>query len=247
VSELPPLPTFLIIGAQKCGTRWLRSNLGLHPEIYAPDEELSFFSSKPRFREGLESYRAQFAGWRGEPIVGEATPGYMMWRHHPEQVNRRIRKSLPDVRLLAILRDPVDRAYSAFVHHRRHGRIPPDADFLSLVRTSDPDEDLLGLVNGGWYAASLRPFLKCHRGRIAVLFLDDVSDDAPGVYRRALRAVGADDVTFVPPGLGDARFSHPPDRPLTMDERAELHTYFADDIDQLEELVDRDLTSWRVA
>src|SRR5215207_2785995 len=101
---LPPLPTFLIIGAQKSATRWLRHNLGLHPEIYASPYEIGFFNSPKRFAElGAEWYRAQFAGWNGQRIVGEATPGYMMWRHEPQEVAERIKETIPTARLIAIL------------------------------------------------------------------------------------------------------------------------------------------------
>ena len=62
---------------------------------------------------GLDWYRAQFESWAGESILGEATPGYMMWRHHPRRVAERIKEVVPDARLIAILRNPVDRAQSA--------------------------------------------------------------------------------------------------------------------------------------
>src|SRR5262245_12635623 len=110
----PPLPTFLIIGAQKSATRWLRTNLGLHPDVYAVDEELWFFNDiNHRFtKRGLPWYRAQYDGWSGEPLLGEATPGYMMLRHDPALVAERIGEVVPDVRLIAVLRNPVDRAQS---------------------------------------------------------------------------------------------------------------------------------------
>ena len=82
-----PLPTFLIIGAQKSATRWLRLNLGLHPDVFAASAELEFFNNGVRFRdEGTDWYRGKFSGWNGEAIVGEATPGYMFWRHGPAVV-----------------------------------------------------------------------------------------------------------------------------------------------------------------
>jgi len=102
-SPEPPLPSFLIIGAQKSATRWLRYNLGLHPEIFTPRYELKFFNSPIYHELGVEWYRAQFKGWTGEPIVGEATPSYMIWKHTPGRVARRIRETVPEVRLIAIL------------------------------------------------------------------------------------------------------------------------------------------------
>src|SRR5207249_6307749 len=117
-SRALPLPTFLIIGAQKGATRWLRFNLGLHPDVYAAPTELSFFNNRTRFVDlGVSWYRKEFEGWTGEPVVGEATPGYMFWRHQPRVCCERIREVVPAVRLIAILRNPIDRAQSAMIHH----------------------------------------------------------------------------------------------------------------------------------
>ena len=72
-----PLPTFLIIGAQKSATRWLRLNLGLHPDVFTASTELGFFNNASRFELGAAAYRAEFAGWRGWhercTSVGETT------------------------------------------------------------------------------------------------------------------------------------------------------------------------------
>ena len=107
------LPTFIIIGADKCATRWLRINLGHHPQIFILSSELHFWNNGHRVQKlGLDWYRTQFEGWNGEPIVGEATPGYMFWRHQPEVVAQRIKDNHPDVRLIVILRNPVDRVRS---------------------------------------------------------------------------------------------------------------------------------------
>jgi Sulfotransferase domain len=157
----PPLPTFLIIGAQKSATRWLRLNLGLHPAVFTASRELEFFNNGPRYRdEGTDWYRAQFEGWAGEAIVGEATPGYMFWRHRPAVVSERIEETLPDVRLIATLRNPIDRAQSAMVHHIEYGALPRDSVLVDLVKTTPPEKDRLGIIAGGWYAASLEPYLQ---------------------------------------------------------------------------------------
>src|SRR5262245_20093922 len=145
-----PLPTFLIIGAQKSATRWLRLNLGLHLDVYTQPREVEFFNSADRFDDlGVEWYRAQFDGWRGEPFVGEATPGYMFWRHGAQTVADRIRRVVPEVRLIAILRNPVDRAQSALVHHIEFEALPPDTDLLEYVRSVRPERDRLGIIAGG--------------------------------------------------------------------------------------------------
>jgi hypothetical protein len=253
------LPTFLIIGAQKSGTRWLRKNLGRHPEIFTANREGTYFSSDPNFERGLRWYRRQFAGWDGEEIVGEATPGYMMWKRVSptvEEMAGRIDEQLPDVKLIAIVRNPVDRAYSAFVHHLLHDRIPHDADLLEFIAKEPPKEAGIRLVMGGMYGESLRPYVERFGDRLQVLLHDDLTEDPEGLYRSALAHVGADP-DFVAPNLTKVIHSYnpPPDspyaqedgqrRPLTAEEREELFAYFAEDVAELESLIDRDLSLWR--
>jgi hypothetical protein len=256
VAEPRPLPTFVIIGAQKSATRWLRLNLGHHPDVYTTPEEVAFFSAATRYRQGPEWYAPHFPGWKGEPIVGEATPGYMMWRHDPGKVSRRIKRFDPDMKLIAVLRNPIDRTYSAFVHHMRRGRIPPDTELLDYVRSVRPHDDPLGLIAGGWYFASLRPFRKRFGDNLLVLLHDDVKSDPVEVYRTALRHIGAEP-GFLPPDLQEVRFNNTPPaasklraedggyKPLTERQRGELFGYFRDDMRKLQFMLKRDLEMWR--
>ena len=251
-SSQPPLPTFVIIGAQKSGTRWLRLNLGHHPDVYAAPTEIEFFNNAKRFETlGVEWYRQQFHGWSGERFVGEATPGYMFWHHGPASKAERIQEVVPDVRLIAILRNPIDRAQSALIHHVEFKTLPKDADLIDLVRRTPPERDPLGLITGGWYAASLEPFQERFDDQLLVLLHDDIDDDPRGVYDHALRHVGAAP-DFMPSQLERVRFSNQqgasrrPDgaRELTLDQRRELYEYFTADIERLERMLGRDLSLW---
>ena len=251
-----PLPTFLVIGAQKSATRWLRMHLGKHPEVFTADTELAFFNRSARFKQGLDWYRAKFEGWSGEPIVGEATPAYMMWREEPAKTAVRIDESLSGVKLMALLRNPVDRTYSAFIHHMMRDRIPVDANLLEWVRSVAPEHDKLGLIAGGWYAESLTPYFARFGERLRVFLHDDVAENPEKLYARALEHVGASP-GFLPAELQRVRHSgKPPEtspyaedgsgrRELTSEERAEIYAYFHRDVERLEVLLDRDLSAWR--
>jgi hypothetical protein len=244
----PPLPNFLVIGAQKSATRWLRSNLGKHPDIYTAGEEIAFFSSAHRFRDlGVPWYREQFAGWAGERVVGEATPAYTMRRHHPRRVARRIDRTLPGVRLIALLRDPIDRAQSAVVHHIHRGRLEPDARLVDVARRTPPKRDPLGIVSGGWYAQNLRPFQRRFGDRLLLLWYDDVQRDPAAVFRSALAHLGVD-ADFVPPELERVRYStreRVDHVPLAPEDRIALWPLFARDVAKLERRTGRDLSAWR--
>lgn len=244
------LPTFIIIGAQKSATRWLRTNLGEHPEIFAARSEMHFWNNGHRVKKlGIDHYAEQFEGWHGEPIVGEATPGYMIWRHHPALVAQRIDEHLPEVRLIAILRNPIDRAQSAMLHHIRRERLPAGSRLVDVVRERRPPQtDWFCLVSGGWYAASLAPFRERFGDRLLVLFHDDIDAEPRRPYRAALSHVGADP-GFVPPHLARVVFSNQRaraarDSALTGADRVELWEYFRDDVGRLEQMLGVDLSRW---
>jgi hypothetical protein len=247
----PPLPRFVVIGAQKSATRWLRKNLGEHPDIFTPRSELHFWNVEHRVRElGLDWYREKFEGWNGEPIVGEATPGYMIWRHDPARVAARMKELRPDTRLIALLRNPIDRANSAMVHHIRRGRLPTDSRLVDVVKErTPPEKDRFCLVTGGWYAASLEPFLDAFGDGLLVLWQDEIATDPVGVYEAALRHIGASS-GFRPPELSKVMFSNrntkaPRRYELTHDDRLEMWEYFREDVACLEEMLDVDLSRWQ--
>ena len=113
------LPQFLGIGAQKAGTTTLQALLAQHPQVFLPDrKELHYFSL--HFDAGLQWYGNQFAAAGPAQRCGEITPYYLF---HP-QAPLRIRALLPQVRLIVLLRDPVERTLSQYFHARRLGLEP---------------------------------------------------------------------------------------------------------------------------
>jgi len=128
------IPNFLIIGAAKSGTTSLYHALKQHPKIFmSPVKEPNFFALEggelnypqgtvdPRYLAQCittkEEYNQQFEGVSNEIAVGEASPIYL---YHP-QAPVRIKNCLPNVKIIVILRNPIERAYSNFLHHIREG------------------------------------------------------------------------------------------------------------------------------
>jgi hypothetical protein len=120
-------PTFLIIGAAKSGTTSLHETLVRHPALGASlDKEPRYFDVN--YGRGRGWYRAQFPlrsyrlrtrlRFGVEPAVGEATPYYLFHPHVPS----RVRRDYPEMKLIAVLRDPIERAYSHYQHQVRIGR-----------------------------------------------------------------------------------------------------------------------------
>jgi len=128
------LPNFLVIGAAKSGTTALYHFLKQHPQVYmSPHKETNFFvfeRQKIRFHgpgddtiseqsiTTAEAYKKQFEAVSNEIAIGEASPWYL----YSDRAAENIRCSIPDVKLIAILRNPVDRAFSSYLHVVRDGR-----------------------------------------------------------------------------------------------------------------------------
>ena len=120
-TEPEVLPDFVIIGAQKSGTTFLYNLLTRHPSIEGTfEKEVHYFDRF--FHRGIEWYRSQFPLPRlkvqRKVITGETTPDYLF---HPHAA-RRMAKVVPQARLIVLLRNPVDRAYSHYHHQIRKGR-----------------------------------------------------------------------------------------------------------------------------
>ncbi len=113
------LPDFLCVGAQKSGTTSIHDILNAHPEVFVPREkELHFFDDNKNFTRGHEYYERFFKAVQNETAVGEITPSYMFL----EDVPGRIRATLSDgVRLIFMLRNPADRAFSHYLMSRWQG------------------------------------------------------------------------------------------------------------------------------
>ncbi|RZS91352.1 sulfotransferase family protein [Motilibacter rhizosphaerae] len=146
-----PLPDFFLIGAPKAGTTALHAALRAHPQLsFASVKEPKYFmcgDARPR-RETQrgpgdahsaqewvwqrDRYEALFAGAPQGALLGESTPFYL----YDLDAQRRIAAARPDAKLVAVVRDPVDRAYSNWMHLWSDG-LEPEADFLAAVRDED--------------------------------------------------------------------------------------------------------------
>jgi Sulfotransferase domain len=192
------LPNFVLIGALRSGTTSLARQLGAHPDVFvALQKEVRFFNRY--FDRGVEWYRKQFAGVSTERAVGEATPTYM----YDDQAIARIADLLPDARLIAILRNPVDRAYSHCWLNRARGIEPlefPDAVEAESTRL-ESGEYRYAYVKYGRYLTYLRDVCRRFpREALHVVLLEQFSKDPVSTYRAACRFLDVSD-SSVPPDL----------------------------------------------
>jgi len=247
LSGQPPPPTFLIVGAERSATRWLRSNLDRHPEILAPPVDIGWFSDLEAMQtRGRRWYQSQFDSWDGEPVLGEASVGYLKLGNRVADVVDRIHHHVPDVRLVALIRDPVDRLESAVRAAVKRGRLPADVDVYELIRSNAPAVAQLELIGAGLYAASLYPYLRIFRDQVLVIDYADVVAQPEKVYESVLRHIGAS-VDLAPADVDRVLFS---DREvvsvplLTEVQRKVVYSAFRADVEELEVLLGRDLSAW---
>ncbi len=198
-AQTPPgAPSFLVIGAQKCGTTTLCELLGEHPEVYvAPEKEPHFFSLDENYARGWSHYLQNFAEAGDRRVVGEGSTSYTMHPLRPDAAAR-VADRLPGARLVYIVRHPIERIESTYLHLRFTGREAGD-DFMGalerhpqMVATSRYWDQI------GRYRARFPD------EQILVVFFDDLVADARSVLARCFEFLGVDS-TFEPADSGSAR------------------------------------------
>jgi hypothetical protein len=195
-----PRPNFLIIGAQKAGTSWLARHLRSHPQVFLPDGEIHYFDKDYNFSRGITWYEEHFSSAGDRPAVGEKTPDYL-WAHgsgvegHLPDVHKNIFETLPRARLIAVLRNPVERAISAARHILRSGRIPP---FYSLDDLLVGDRRQLlerhGVIDYGRYARQIEAYRQYFdpAQMLILIFEEDVIEKPKRGLEKACEFLGID-------------------------------------------------------
>lgn len=230
------LPTFLIIGAPKSGTTSLWAYLNQHPQVFlSPNKEPNYFAltgarlpdggpAPPEILQKLihfhsvtdfERYQALFSGAGVHPAVGEASVRYL---YYP-QAAERIREGLPDVRMIAILREPVSRLYSHYCMNVQFQLEP-----LELLDAIDAEPQRR---NDGWgwdwhymaigtYAPQLKRYFSLFsRDQLKVFLYDDLIKQPMQVFRETCRHIGVD-ADFVPDMSSRSKVAYRP-RNLRLD------------------------------
>jgi hypothetical protein len=265
------LPTFVIVGAQKCGTTALHAYLGRHPEIsMSRPKELDFFIEGRNWSRGAEWYRSHF-----DPAAaarGESSPDYTAHPHHPG-VPQRMAELVPDAKLIFMVRDPIERiranwlhTYSNRVEQRpmREAVLDPERDYLARSR----------------YHLQLSLFLERYPAdRVMVIEQDELLSERRATLRRVFGFLGVEE-DFWREAFAEQRletsarrrrtwlgaqvakrikprtwrrirdrrpFTHPFEQP-PMEEslRSELAELLRDDVERFRELTGRDFAGWSV-
>lgn len=193
-------PTFLIMGVQKAGTTSIYMYLKQHPQVYmSPVKETNFFERdwaqapadvQRRKKNGIitwDDYQQLFDGATDtHRAIGEASPNYMF---HHQFAAEQIQTRLPDTKLIAILRNPVQRAFSDYLMHMRDA-VGKQTPLAEQVRSRGSSSHVL--LKGKYYE-SLKHFMDVFgRSRVDVFFYDDLQKDAQRFMRTMYQSIGVD-------------------------------------------------------
>jgi len=249
-SPFRKLPDFLVIGGKKCGTTALYSYLTQHPGIEpALKKEIYYFNAF--FRKGRAWYRSFFPPRFSAGLTGEATPDYLF---HPAAAQR-VHDAVPGARLFAILRNPIERAYSFYNHNLRAG-----LETLSFEEALDQEEERLAgerekiqrdpnyfsfaymhhsYKERGVYVDQLEEWTRLYpKERLCVLSTDDLYAEPEAVLRRAFEFLGLE---YSAPREFKKLNAAPPYPDMDPSTRTRLEEYFAPHNRRLYEFLGTDL------
>lgn len=201
---------FLVIGAQKCGTTSLHMYMKEHPELFLPPQkELDFFSNDSKYAKGMLWYLETYFAKKSNKISGEISPQYTCFYSAAE----RICKYSKEIKLIAILRNPIDRYFSHYKMAVRRGiekrafsnvlsqqiENPLDFPFSVSDQSQINEEDYY--LTFGLYGKMLRHYLNYfERKNILLLFLEDLEKQPEEELAKVFTFIGVDN-SFVPTNI----------------------------------------------
>lgn len=179
------LPNFLVIGAMKAGTTSLSNYLGSHPQVFmtAP-KEIEFFSRDDHWERGLQWYARHFDAGRACSARGEASTGYTMSHLFPA-APQRIASTLPEARLVYMVRDPIERIRS---HYEHAVLLAGETRSIAEAVLSDPS-----YIETSSYGRQVERYLALfERSQLLVVDADSLRAERAPTMRRIYSFVGVD-------------------------------------------------------
>ncbi len=204
-------PNFIIIGAGKSGTTTIYEYLKQHPQVFMSEvKETNFFALEGKEVKAIDDsegqmehypwainnekdYLALFDKVTNEKAIGEVSPMYLYNELAPVNIHNK----LPNVKLIAILRQPVERLYSRYMHLARESR-EPSKDFADALNENSIWWKRNDLVTEGFYGTYLKRYFKLFSpNQIKVFLYDDLRKNEAEVIKELFSFIGIDD-EFVP-------------------------------------------------
>ena len=241
---------FVIIGAQKSGSTALHYFLNRHRRISMGDQqEIHFFDDDKVFATGpidWDVLHDHYPKLGPGVLAGDCTPSYL----YHEAAAERIHRYHPGIKLIALLRNPVERAFAHWNMQRFKGREP--LDFLAAVKEEKirlknappTDARRFAYVDRGYYAQQILRFLNLFpREQLKIVKFEDFTRDQAAVVNGILDFLGLEALRSI---RNRDRNVVPYPRMLNWEERVYLYNFFADDIVRLEQLLAWDCSDWKL-
>jgi hypothetical protein len=186
-----PLPNLIVIGAMKCGTTSLHYYLGRHPEIaMSRDKELNFFVAERNWAKGVDWYASRFP--EDARIRGESSPSYTAAARF-SGVPARMHAIVPDARLVYMVRDPVERLISNWVHAVAIGK--------EDRRLAEAAQDA-GYLDRSSYWRQISVYLEHYpRERILLIAMEELAENRAATLRQVYEFLEVDPDVPMPPDL----------------------------------------------
>jgi hypothetical protein len=239
---------FIVAGVQKAGTTALNYYLKGHPRIALPvKKELHFFDNDELFESGAASYHQlheMFRPVRPGSIAGENTPSYLYWK----TALPRIRDYNPAIKLIAILRNPIERAFSQWNMQRHRGLEPLDftealaAERQRLVQVEPTQFRKFAYLGRSRYAEQLeRAFTNFPSSQLLILKYEEFRAHQGELVAQVFRFLGLEPPRFRRVEAHDIPYR----RKLRSEERAAAFELLRDDIRIVEQLLGWNCSDWR--
>lgn len=192
------LPNFIIIGAEKSATTYLHECLREHPAVFMPSEEIPFFEDPDYLQSNIESFERLFEKACDKKAIGIKRPNYL---HKPE-CPERISRNIPFARLIAILRDPIDRVISAYYHNVRMGFAPIkniNKGLFEIINGKHTEKypRAMEIIDFGFYYEHLSHWLDYFdREQMLIMLYDDIKKNPLDSLRKVFRFLEIDEEYF---------------------------------------------------
>ncbi len=189
------LPNFLVCGAPKSGTTALYYLLKEHPDIFMSSvKETDFFQHN--YVKGLDWFESFFKDYAGQKAIGEVSPGNMIHPDAPE----RIAKHIPGAKLIFILRNPIERAYSQYWYGIYRGTNSPLESFSDLIRKKSNNWGQRIIDLGMYYEQILRFEKYFDSSQLMIILYEDFCKNKTKVMNRIYKFINVEP-TFVAANL----------------------------------------------
>ncbi len=176
-------PSFMIIGAMKCATSTLHTQLMKQPGIFMTDlKEPNFFSDDENYAQGIKWYQSLFKDGAHLPFRGESSTHYTKLPTYPKTIER-IQKHCPDVKFIYVMRHPIDRLVSQYIHEWTQRVISED---INIALTHHPE-----LIDYSRYSLQLQPYFEAFgRDRVLPIFFERLLNFPQEELERVCQFIG---------------------------------------------------------